>query len=75
MKVEQKKVKLASVLPPQPVKTSDNEADIGPALSLASSKTRAPMTREEYEKQQNTLSRIIDPETGRSRYECFICFQ
>ncbi|XP_057381470.1 ADP-ribosylation factor-like protein 6-interacting protein 4 [Daphnia carinata] len=41
--------------------------DVGPHVDLNSSKSRAPMTKEEYEKQQNTLRRIVDPETGRKR--------
>lgn len=45
----------------------DSEADIGPSIDLVSSKARAPMTKEEYEKLQSTLSRVIDPETGRHR--------
>lgn len=41
--------------------------DVGPHIDLNSSKVRAPMTKEEYEKQQNTLKRVVDPETGRKR--------
>lgn len=43
------------------------EADVGPNISLSSSKIRAPMTKAEWEKQQSTLRWIIDPETGRKR--------
>lgn len=41
--------------------------DVGPHIDLNSSKSRAPMTKEEYEKQQSTLKWVIDPETGRKR--------
>ncbi|KAI9553068.1 hypothetical protein GHT06_020959 [Daphnia sinensis] len=41
--------------------------DVGPHVDLNSSKIRAPMTKEEYDKQQNTLRRVVDPETGRTR--------
>jgi len=44
------------------------EADVGPNISLSSSKIRAPMTKAEWEKQQSTLRWIIDPETGRKRF-------
>ncbi|EFX84046.1 hypothetical protein DAPPUDRAFT_315148 [Daphnia pulex] len=43
------------------------ETNVGPHIDLNSSKMRAPMTKEEYEKQQNTLKWIVDPETGRRR--------
>lgn len=43
------------------------ETNVGPHIDLNSSKIRAPMTKEEYEKQQNTLKWIVDPETGRRR--------
>lgn len=45
----------------------DDEPDVGPKIDLQSSKMRAPMTKEEYEKQQNTLRWVDDPETGRRR--------
>ncbi|XP_064382117.1 ADP-ribosylation factor-like protein 6-interacting protein 4 [Halichondria panicea] len=31
------------------------------------SKSRGPMTREDYEKQQSVVRRVLDPETGRHR--------
>ena len=48
--------------------TVSNEADVGPNISLSSSKIRAPMTKAEWEKQQSELRWIVDPETGRKRY-------
>jgi len=47
--------------------TVSNEADVGPNISLSSSKIRAPMTKAEWEKQQSELRWIVDPETGRKR--------
>ena len=32
------------------------------------SKSLAPMTKEEWEKQQNTFTRVLDKETGRTRF-------
>ena len=29
----------------------------------------APMTKEQYDKQQSVLRRVVDPETGRTRYD------
>lgn len=58
--------KLSSVVP-VPSKPIMAEADVGPHIDLKSSKIRAPMTKEEYEKQQSTLKWITDPETGRRR--------
>jgi hypothetical protein len=56
------------VHPTKPIlETSVGLSNIGPHIDLNSSKMRAPMTKEEYEKQQNTLKWIVDPETGRRR--------
>jgi len=49
------------------VVVSPTEADVGPNISLSSSKIRAPMTKAEWEKQQSELRWVIDPETGRKR--------
>nr|CAH0107423.1 unnamed protein product [Daphnia galeata] len=59
--------KLPVIVPVKVVKISIPEADVGPHIDLKSSKIRAPMTKEEYEKQQNTLKWITDPETGTKR--------
>ncbi|EFX84045.1 hypothetical protein DAPPUDRAFT_99969 [Daphnia pulex] len=59
--------KLPVIVPVQVVKLSIPEADVGPHIDLKSSKIRAPMTKEEYEKQQSTLKWITDPETGTKR--------
>ena len=32
----------------------------------------APMTKEEYEKQQSVMKHVIDPDTGRYRYEILL---
>lgn len=43
---------------------------IGPSTAMlaAASRARAPLTKEEWEKQQSILTRIIDPDTGRQRW-------
>jgi len=70
--IAKKKKKLAAeallAVPTPVVPVVIPEADVGPNISLSSSKIRAPMTKEEYEKQQSTLKWIVDPETGRRRY-------
>ncbi|KAK4014755.1 ADP-ribosylation factor-like protein 6-interacting protein 4 [Daphnia magna] len=55
------------IIATQVVKIMIPEADVGPHIDLKSSKIRAPMTKEEYEKQQSTLKWITDPETGTKR--------
>jgi hypothetical protein len=59
--------KLPVIVPAKEVKRSIPEADVGPHIDLKSSKIRAPMTKEEYEKQQSTLKWITDPDTGTKR--------
>lgn len=39
-----------------------------PIQLMDRSKTLAPMTKEEWEKQQGTLKRVYDEATGRNRY-------
>lgn len=44
------------------------------------SKARAPQTREEWEKRQNYIRKVLDPESGRYRFGSFqfnvvvVCF-
>lgn len=71
-KLEEGKAKAMIEKTPAPVhnkavKLLIPEADVGPHIDLKSSKIRAPMTKEEYEKQQSTLKWITDPETGTKR--------
>jgi len=64
-------ISVPEIIIPLPVKVVAAEVDVGPHIDLKSSKIRAPMTKEEYEKQQNTLTWITDSETGRRRYTFF----
>lgn len=42
--------------------------DIPIPESSTSTARKGPMTKEEYEKQQNVTRRVMDPDTGRMRY-------
>jgi hypothetical protein len=47
---------------------SGSDADYSIPLALATSSTsHRPETKEEYEKRQSVVRRVVDPETGRSR--------
>lgn len=67
-------ISVPEIIIPLPIKVVAAEVDVGPHIDLKSSKIRAPMTKEEYEKQQNTLTWITDSETGRRRYNFFFSF-
>jgi len=43
------------------------EADCGPPISLMNTKARAPQTKEDYDKKQSHIRRVVDPESGRTR--------
>ncbi|EDV22645.1 uncharacterized protein TRIADDRAFT_59110 [Trichoplax adhaerens] len=45
-------------------KTSQKDASTGP---VEQQKNFAPMTKEEWDKQQSVIRRVYDPETGRNR--------
>jgi len=44
-----------------------DEADCGPPISLMNTKARAPQTKEDYDKIQSNIRRVVDPESGRTR--------
>ncbi|KAJ6638846.1 ADP-ribosylation factor-like protein 2 [Pseudolycoriella hygida] len=48
-------------------KCTTEEAECGPPISLMNTKARAPQTKEDYDKIQSNIRRVVDPETGRSR--------
>ena len=37
-------------------------------VAESNTKIKAPMTKEEWEKQQSVLRRVYDPDTGRTRF-------
>lgn len=43
------------------------DEDFSIPIHLMDNKLKAPETREEYEKRQSVIRRVIDPETGRTR--------
>lgn len=43
------------------------EEDFSIPIHLMDNKHKAPETREEYEKRQSIIRRVVDPETGRTR--------
>ncbi|XP_037025964.1 ADP-ribosylation factor-like protein 6-interacting protein 4 [Bradysia coprophila] len=44
-----------------------DQDDCGPPISLMNTKARAPQTKEDYDKIQSNIRRVVDPETGRTR--------
>lgn len=48
-------------VPPQP------EEDFSIPIHLMDNKHKAPETKEEYEKRQSVIRRVVDPESGRTR--------
>lgn len=47
--------------------SSSSECDFGIPIHLMDNKQKAPETKEEYEKRQSIIRRVVDPETGRTR--------
>lgn len=47
--------------------TEENEDDFSIPIHLMDKKQKAPETKEDYEKRQSIIRRVVDEETGRSR--------
>jgi len=58
------KLKMEQAVPIGPQVHIDTPSNISP---LEGKKILKPMTKEEWEKQQNQLKRVFDPDTGRMR--------
>lgn len=50
-----------------PTAPHDPDDDFSIPIGLMDNKAKAPETKEEYEKRQSIIRRVIDPDTGRSR--------
>lgn len=55
--------------PQSPKPEVADDVPIGPSTAMLheASRARAPMTKEEWERQQSTISRVLDPDSGRYR--------
>ena len=68
LKKQEKKVgETSSNITPSAPSTEDSVADCGPSIVLMDRKTKAPETKEEYEKRQSVIRKVVDAETGRTR--------
>uniref|UniRef100_A0A4W5S1M2 ADP-ribosylation factor-like protein 6-interacting protein 4 n=1 Tax=Hucho hucho TaxID=62062 RepID=A0A4W5S1M2_9TELE len=48
--------------------SGDSTEDHGPGMQKARLSTQRPLTKEEYEAKQSVIRRVVDPETGCTRY-------
>lgn len=63
-KMEKKQKKMERKAQEQSLMEQD---DCGPPISLMNTKAMAPQTKEDYDKIQSNIRRVVDPETGRTR--------
>lgn len=67
LKVEEKVVKVKEVEVGGESSQSQNDVDFGIPIGLMDVKRGAPETKEQYDKRQSIIRRVVDEETGRTR--------
>lgn len=67
LKVEEKAEKVKEVEVVGESSQAQNEEDFGIPINLMDFRRGAPETKEEYEKRQSIIRRVVDEETGRTR--------